>query len=202
MLQKIYGTRQFRPLKLNYDRNETDYAEETKKEENPSNHKPSTRSSTTPRPAPSMPLDLHSDYRKCVICGNERAWEKRKGKLVREKFRLCEFESSNKFLNAMNFHKDDVLSRCADLSCPEDVYAADLYCHVSCFKQYVFKSTQNNQCINEMNATSSIKYNVFNKIISDLDPLIKDGYGFTLTEIREMMMAENDSVEVYNRDVS
>ena len=101
----------------------------------------------------------------------------------------------------MNFHKDDVLSRCADLSCPEDVYAADLYYHVSCFKQYVLKSTQNNQCINEINATSSIKYNVFNKILSDLDPLIKDGYVFTLTEIREMMMAENDSVEVYNRDV-
>ena len=44
-------------------------------------------------------------------------------------------------------------------------------------------------------------YNVFNIIISDLDPQIEDGYGFTLTEIREVIMTENNSVELYNRDV-
>ena len=42
-------------------------------------------------------------------------------------------------------------------------------------EQYVLRSTQNRQCINEMNTTCYIKYDVFNKIISDLDPLIKDG---------------------------
>ena len=83
-----------------------------------------------------MPLiDLHSDYRECGICVNDRAWEKRKGIQVRKKFKLCECENSNKFLNAINFHKDDVLSRRVD------------------FKQHVLKSTQNGQCINELNAT-------------------------------------------------
>ena len=74
-----------------------------------------------------------------------------------KKIRLCECECSNRFLNAAHFHKDDVLSRCAY------------------FKQYVLKSTQNKQCIDEMNATCNIKYNVFNKTISDPDPLIEDG---------------------------
>ena len=64
-----------------------------------------------------------------------------------------------------------------------------------------FKSTQTKKCINKMNATCNIKYNAFDKIISDLGPLIEDGYGFTLTEIREMVTTENNSVEVYNRDV-
>ena len=75
-----------------------------------------------------MPLDPHSDYRECVLCGNDRAWEKRVGKQVREKF--SEFESSNKFLNAINLHEDDVLRRCEELNCPEDVYAADLSCEL------------------------------------------------------------------------
>ena len=35
--------------------------------------------------------------------------------------------------------------------------------------------------------------------MSHLDPLIQ--YGFTITEIREMMMTRDESVAVYNRDV-
>ena len=52
-----------------------------------------------------------------------------------------------------------------------------------------------------MNATCNIKYNALNKIISDPDSLIENGYGFTLTEITELMTTGNNSVEVYNRDV-
>ena len=112
--KKYTDTRQFRLLKFNYD---TDIAAELKKEEDASDHKQSTRSSTTPRPAPNMPLiDLHSDYQECVICGNDTAWEKSKGKQVREKLRLCACESSNKFLNAINFHKDAILNRLRTLS--------------------------------------------------------------------------------------
>lgn len=53
---------------------------------------------------------------------------------MQEKFRLCTEDKAKKFLDAMHCHKGDVYVRCVDLSSPEEVYAADLYCHVSCFR--------------------------------------------------------------------
>ena len=139
-----------------------------------------TRSSVMPRPGPSTPTD--SNY---IDCACDRVWVTQKGTQVREKFRLCKAESSQKFMHALQYHKDDVYVRCADLDSPEDVCAADLYCHVSCFKQYVSKSKQTEP---KCEPKTSPKSDVFLKVMSHLDPLIQAGYGFTMTEIREMMI--------------
>src|ERR1700690_3826659 len=56
---------------------------------------------------------------------------------VREKFRLCEEESAQKFLKAMKFRSDEVLVRCADLDTPEKIFAADIYCHKHCLCRYI-----------------------------------------------------------------
>jgi len=160
-------------------------------------HKTSTRSSTMPRPGPRT--TVNSIYTECVICACDRVWVKTRGEQVREKFRLCKFESAHKFLDAIRYRKDDVYIRCADLDSPEDVYAADLYCHASCFKQYVSKSDQKEP---KCELKTNPKTDVFINVISRIDPLLQGGYGFTMTEIREMMVMNlDDSVEVYNRDV-
>lgn len=158
-------------------------------------NKPFTRSSTVPRPGPSPPVK--SLYTKCVICACERVWLKKKGVREREKFRLCKNGSAQKFLDAMNYHKDDVYVRCADLSSSDDIFAADLYCHKFCFQKYTnFKQTDPT-CETKTNP----KIGVFNDVISVLDPFIKSGYGFTISEIKEMMLDTNNNIELYNRDV-
>ena len=154
--------------------------------------KPSTRSSITPREAPSNNVD--SKYRDCAICGCDRVSIKQRR--IREKNRICEPDRANKFLSAIHHKKDDVYIRCADLETPEDVYAADLYCHDVCFKRYIYIPKESDKIKEE-----SLKDKLFNDVITTLDPLIKQGYGFTLTDIREMMMEHNATIEVYNRDV-
>ena len=43
------------------------------------------------------------------------------------------------FLDALNFYKDDVKTRCAFLDTPGDVFAADVFCHGNCLWQYLLK---------------------------------------------------------------
>lgn len=157
---------------------------------------PSTRSSVTPRPGPSTNND--PDYLNCVICGSDRVWLKRKGTQMRNKFRICSAETAKQFLEAMWERKDDVFVRCADLKDPDDIYAADLYCHNICFKQYVTKSDTKE---NPRDYEVSPKYDIFKNVMSEIGPFIEDGYGFTMTEIREMMMTKDETLELYNRDV-
>lgn len=112
--------------------------EEMTKEPDQIAHKPSTSSSMTPCPEPSTHVD--PNYINCAICGSDQVWLKRKGTQVWGKFCLCTAESAEQFLDAMRYHKDDVYDRCADPNGPEDIYAANLYCHNICFKEYVSKS--------------------------------------------------------------
>lgn len=122
-------------------------------------------------------------------------WLKRKGTQVRGKLRLCTAESAKQFLEEMRYGKDDVYVRCVDLNGPEDVYASDLYCHNIYFKQYVSEShTKESLC----ESRASLKCDVLKDVISELGPLIEDGYGFTMTEIREMKMNKHDSLELNN----
>ena len=159
-------------------------------------HNISARSSMIPRPGPSKCND--PDYMNCVICGSDRVWLTRKGTQLWDKFRLCTAESAKQFLKAMEDCKDVVYTRCADLKDPDDVYAADLYCHNICFKQYVSMS-HTKESLNESKA--SPKFKVFKDVKVELGPLIEDWYGFTMTEFREIMMNKDDSLQLYNRDV-
>ena len=96
--------------------------------------KPSTCSSILPRPRPSV--GTCAIYLDCVICGSNRVWSKVLGKYIREKFRICTIDRAQAFLGAIKYHKDEVYIKCANLYTPDDVYAADLYYHKSCFDTY------------------------------------------------------------------
>ena len=93
-----------------------------------------------------------------------------------------------------------LLLRCADLNAPENVFAADIYCHRACFMEYVHlpKQPETNQNPPQTNR----KHDLFMEALSHLNPLIKDGYGFTVTEMKDFMssLEENAGGEIYNRD--
>ena len=158
---------------------------------------PSTRSANISRPPPSA--NINPIYMKCTICVSDRIQVK--GVRVREKFRLCEEESAQKFLKAMRFRSDDVWVRCADLDTPEKIFAADIYCHKYCLSQYV--QLPKDPELEEGQVTTNPRHELFKKALRSIDPLLDDGYGLTVTEIREFMLslAENKNEQLYNRDV-
>ncbi|KAL8610784.1 hypothetical protein ACOMHN_016767 [Nucella lapillus] len=68
----------------------------------------------------------------CVICGNLKT------KGCREKYRICEYDSAKKLIEAAKHYQDEVFTRIADRlgdsegDCVKSVISADLYCHNIC----------------------------------------------------------------------
>ena len=97
----------------------------------------STRTKSVPRAPPST----HKDpiYLPCVICG--------KVKLNKEtdKCRVSEYDSAIKLIRAIQFFKDDVYTRVADLfrdtveDSAKTLLAADAYCHKKCYRLYMVR---------------------------------------------------------------
>ena len=52
---------------------------------------------------------------------------------------ISESDRAALFLDALNFYKDDVRTRCAFLDTPGDVFAADVYYRGNCLRQYLLK---------------------------------------------------------------
>ena len=128
----------------------------------------STRSANISRPPPSA--NINPIYLKCTICASDRI--QLKGKRVREKFRLCEEESAQKFIRAMTFRRDDVWVRCADLDAPDKIFAADIYCHKSCLTQYVDLPKDPDLEEKQLTMNPISRYELFKKALRSLDPLL------------------------------
>ena len=153
-----------------------------------------TGSTGSPRSRSST--NVHPDYIKYAICGFDREWKR-----ARENFRICSHESAKKCLDAMTSRKDDVFVRCADLNTPESIFAADIYCHKTCFTQYVHLPKQSETKPGP--SQTKPRHDLFMEAVPYLDPLIKNGYGLTVTEIKDFMssLTKNEDAELYNKDV-
>ena len=74
--------------------------------------------------------------RKCVIC--DRARES-SGDRNRVLYRISESDRAELFIDALNFYKDEVKTRCVFLDTAGDVFAADVFYHGNCLRQYLLK---------------------------------------------------------------
>ena len=67
----------------------------------------------------------------------------------------------------------------------ESVFAANIYCHSTCFMQYIHLSKQSETKYGP--PQTKPKHDLFVEALSYLDPLIKDGYGLTVTDIKDFV---------------
>ena len=85
------------------------------------------------------------------------------------------------------------------MNTPESVFAADIYCHSKCIMQYVIcqNSQKQHMVLFKLNQ-------MFRGNLSHVYPLYEDGYGLTVTEIKDFMfsLAESYDTELYNKDVN
>ena len=74
----------------------------------------------------------------CVICGQDRIWDKTTDTRIHKRFRLCEQYSAQKLLNAAELNRDEVYTRiifCYEGG-TEDVFANDIHYHNKCLRKY------------------------------------------------------------------
>lgn len=96
--------------------------------------RPRRSQSSVPRDPACQPKDVNMFTKKCVICGTARRNN------TYEKFRISERPRAEAFLKAAAVLQDEVFTRVCDLQNAESVFAADLYCHKQCIRNYLRKA--------------------------------------------------------------
>ena len=91
-----------------------------------------------PHAAPLLPVQNPSEtsiiYINSVICVSDRVLVKKKR--VQKKFHIYNRERILK-----RSGKNDIVGSCADFLTPKDIFAADMYCHNTCFSKYIHLSS-------------------------------------------------------------
>ena len=135
---------------------------------------------------------------KCIICDQVSQ------KKVRTKHRISEENMAIKFLECVNYFKDDVFERVADIENPSRLYAADIFYHASCLKlylkQYDDRMKYDEHTISEGSNNKNNRKRSFLKILPYLKQQLELGNGLTLSEIRDTINKFGD-VEFSNTHV-
>ena len=138
-----------------------------------------TRSTSTPRASCNPDPNIYQSM--CVICGYKR----QKGKY--EKFRICEEDRAERFLNAALFFKDKVYTRICDLEDVQRIFGADLQCHKDCIKLYLLqheRAIQDGQNSERLSSRSE-RERVFKSIMVRIEQQLKNGIGYPLSDLRD-----------------
>lgn len=100
-------------------------------------------------------------------------------------------------MNATKFFQDEVFSRTAYLVDVKNVFAADIYCHVLCIKNYLrsYATAVARDSKPSNDSMSSVKRDRISACIEEILPQLKSGMGFPLTYISKQLQ------NVRNRDV-
>ena len=95
----------------------------------------------------------------------------------------------------MTLFQDEVFTRISDLSDESSITAADLYCHKICISGYKVKLKNNMD--DKLVSKQSKKRDIFFKIYYIYKNYIENGYGVSLSELRDMLN-QNEKV-VFNK---
>jgi hypothetical protein len=82
-------------------------------------------------------LKINDRRQVCVICGSDCKTVKQQK--VHKLLRICEKQITQKLLNAAKLLQDRVYTETTAMCGPEDVFAADIYYHSYCCKEYFNK---------------------------------------------------------------
>ena len=145
-----------------------------------------------PQPTVLSKTDLYYNT-SCIIC-NSKAHRR-----VCAKYRISESDRAAKFLSATHFFQDAVFTRTCDLQDPSSVFGADVYYHNECMVKYIYKFES--QYDKDLGPKMSPKQQSWNKIIKELEQGLRNGKGFELSEIRDLLNTIDATCNFQNRDV-
>ena len=130
----------------------------------------SNRARCIPRPGPSQICEKYQQS--CVVCGHA----KHQG--LYAKYRICELNRAQKFLEATTFLQDQVYTR--DLQDVETVFGADLYCHKLCIRNYtkLYERTVTDRPVGQ---PTNAKLTAWSHVIADIETGLHEGEGYELT---------------------
>ncbi|KAG0716180.1 hypothetical protein GWK47_010311 [Chionoecetes opilio] len=98
--------------------------------------------------------------RECIICDKARESSGNKNQVL---YRFSESDRAALFVDALNFYKDEVKTRCASLDTAGDVFAADIFYHGNCLRQYLLSRYSVTHIRNLVNANLKTDQQIDNR---------------------------------------
>ena len=146
----------------------------------------------TPKAEPSSSLSCYN--LKCTICGQAQ------NRGIRQKFRICESESAENFLEATLFLQDEVYIRTCNLQDASKVFGADLHHHRTCLPSYINKYYRAKTKKESSNIIKPTKRGTFILYIDFLQTVFDAGTAISLSEIKDMINDES-TINIINSEV-
>lgn len=119
---------------------------------------------------------------------------------MRKKFRICEEKRAYNFLTASVYYKDTIFKRIADIHSDQKIFAADIFAHGKCMKAYITQY-QRELSEHDRQRLPSKKFEPFKRVKEILDPLVGACFGFTLRDIKELLLNFDNEVNLYNNEI-
>eukprot|EP00918_Siedleckia_nematoides_P108296 GHVU01236350.1.p1 GENE.GHVU01236350.1~~GHVU01236350.1.p1 ORF type:complete len:407 (-),score=39.87 GHVU01236350.1:38-1258(-) len=128
----------------------------------------------------------------CIIC------DSKSHKKEYTKYRICESGRASSFLAAASFFQDAVFTRTCDLQDTYAVFGADLFYHRDCMTKYLYKYETHDKA---SQPKASEKKLAWNHVTKELEEGLKNGKGYELSVIRDLLNSINENCNFRNRDV-
>ena len=135
----------------------------------------------------------------CVICGYMEH------KKCRDKYRICEYDSANKRIDAAKHNQDAVFTRIADRlkddvdSSVKSVISADLFCHHICRQNYMRKYEREHVLkadVLKKPAITNIKHELFTRAVPYIDTILAKGECCSMSDIVQFALSLLEEGEV------
>ena len=175
------------------------------KPDSPPRHEPiSTRSSLTPREPPSSLIN--PVFLKCTVCGQKSKYK------VYEKFKISEDDRALKLARAALFFKNKVFTTIADLISDDDsqtisrIKSADLYCHKSCYDDYIRDHLRESSESAMKSPKNNLKRTLFKRAYPKLLKMIQNKGIYVISDLLKFTLdhledGEHLNTEFRNRDL-
>ena len=113
----------------------------------------------------------------------------------KKKIRIHKEPQAGNLQKASSYSKDEVYTLIADLYTLSKMFATDFYCHKNCYSNYFGKWHRATSTLNIPTRTSNTKTGIFKNYFPFIKPIIDQGRGFSLSDIKDMIN-QNDNADL------
>ena len=115
-----------------------------------------------------------------------------------KKHRIEEEIRAEMFIEKTKAKLGDVYERIADCCDTRKIFAADILYHSNCMRDYLRDEKISNDTVPSFDSS---KHEIVEKLLSDIQPALLNGYGFPFSEIRDAINAKIYPEKIRNNQV-
>lgn len=142
---------------------------------------------------PSNQSTVNKNVHLCIVCNSEREPKTK----IRTLYRISEKCCAENFLEAVDFHKGSVQTRCIFMKSANDVFAYDVYYHKGCLRSFLKSHEKAKELIMDGIDASNDRMEIDDRAIMIFQSLNFEERGYSVSDIREKINVNQPESNCY-----